>query len=239
MLLTFKDGDNKLTVDVNLDMSVSMLLMKPVEVESRLINRETGLEKLPISIAIEVNEKPIYCIGKIRDIVYNNSLLIMYNKEGKTLFVMPDVTDVLKLFKAMHIDVTGTVLGSTAEPKVGNVDTYSINYKHSNKNMSMDLDVALLDTIKIESLALNISGTYKPTANFAPKYLKSDNGDIISYDSSYIVSALAIEYGDSIISSNFRASLVYGNDTRNNRALPVTVEPDFIKDEFTTLFAIE
>lgn len=239
MLLTFKNDVNILTVEVNLDMSVTTLLMKPAELDSRCINKETGIEKLPSNVTIESVNEPVYCLGKIRDIVYNNSLLVMYNKKEKTLFVMPDVSDVLELFKSMHIEVTGTVLGTIAEPKVGNVDTHSINYKHGHKNMKIDLDITLLDTIIVESLALNIPGVYKASANFAPKYLKSENGDIISYDSNYIVSALSINFGDTVLSPNYRASLVYGNDTRNNRALPITVEHDFVKDKFTTLFAIE
>ena len=130
MLIKITEVDKSLTLDVKMSGAVAIVNMEDAGITDKLLLEDAVITPLGNRTIKDVNGNDIHCIGIVKDPLYKNSIMVLYSKEDKLLFAVPNVLHLLKLFSSTTVQVSGVGLGTKLEKRNDNVSSYSLIHIH-------------------------------------------------------------------------------------------------------------
>ena len=230
MLIKITEVDKSLTLDVKMSGAVAIVNMEDAGITDKLLLEEATITPLGNRTIKDVNGNDIHCIGIVKDPLYKNSIMVLYSKEDKLLFAVPNVLHLLKLFSSTTVQVSGVGLGTKLEKRNDNVSSYSLTHIHSNVG-KIDLDITKLDTITISTASFNIPGVVDDNNLGKATYLKHGSSDTISFENSYISVAIKLVIPeDVLIDKTLISGVMFPYSVKNNRYEIFDIEKDKLGD---------
>lgn len=230
MLIKITEVDKSLTLDVKMSGAVAIVNMEDAEIADKLLVEDTNITPLGARTITDANGNVIHCIGIVKDPLYKNSIMVLYSKEDKLLFAVPNVLHFLKLFSSTTVQVSGVGLGTKLEKRNDNVSSYSLTHVHSNVG-KIDLDEAKLDTITISTASFNIPGVVNDNNLGKAIYLKHGSGDTINFENSCLSVAIKLVIPeDVLVDKTLISGVVFPYNVKNNRYEIFDIEKDKLAD---------
>ena len=230
MLIKITEVDKSLTLDVKMSGAVAIVNMEDVEIADKLLVEDTNITPLGARTITDTNGNIIHCIGIVKDPLYKNSIMVLYSKEDKLLFAVPNVLHFLKLFSSTTVQVSGVGLGTKLEKRNDNVSSYSLTHVHSNVG-KIDLDEAKLNTITISTASFNIPGVVNDNNLGKAIYLKHGSSDTINFENSCLSVAIKLVIPeDVLVDKTLISGVVFPYNVKNNRYEIFDIEKDKLAD---------
>lgn len=230
MLIKITEVDKSLTLDVKMSGAVAIVNMEDAGITDKLLLEDTTITPLGNRTIKNANGNDIHCIGIVKDPLYKNSIMVLYSKEDKLLFAVPNVLHLLKLFSSTTVQVSGVGLGTKLEKRNDNVSSYSLTHIHSNVG-KIDLDITKLDTITISTASFNIPGVVDDNNLGKATYLKHGSGDTINFENGYISVAIKLVIPeDVLIDKTLISGVMFPYSVKNNRYEIFDIEKDKLAD---------
>ena len=230
MLIKITEVDKSLTLDVKMSGAVAIVNMEDVEIADKLLVEDTNITPLGARTITDANGNIIHCIGIVKDPLYKNSIMVLYSKEDKLLFAVPNVLHFLKLFSSTTVQVSGVGLGTKLEKRNDNVSSYSLTHIHSHVG-KIDLDEAKLNTITISTASFNIPGVVNDNNLGKAIYLKHGSNDTINFENSCLSVAIKLVIPeDVLVDKTLISGVVFPYNVKNNRYEIFDIEKDKLAD---------
>ncbi len=230
MLIKITEVDKSLTLDVKMSGAVAIVNMEDAGIVDKLLVEDTNITPLGARTITDANGNIIHCIGIVKDPLYKNSIMVLYSKEDKLLFAVPNVLHFLKLFSSTTVQVSGVGLGTKLEKRNDNVSSYSLTHIHSHVG-KIDLDVAKLNTITISTASFNIPGVVNDNNLGKATYFKYGSNDGINFDNSCLSVAIKLTIPeDVLVDKTLISGVVFPYNVKNNRYEIFDIEKDKLAD---------